>query len=218
MHIYIISQYLNLAGQNEDRLYKLGREYVDWGHDLTFFTTAEGLDLSLGKKKIGLTQRECLNMVAFNVNYTRDMSRPSKMFSFLKFARMVTSSGRRMPQPDLIVVASPPLTALMPALSLGKHYQVPVIAEVRELWPDALIRRGTINNKLFTGLLRRMEEYLYKKLDHLIAGGQGIAETVKDYPALKDKVTVIPENLDLEQLIENYDQVISKVLKKIKDK
>ncbi len=214
MHIYIIAQDLNLNGRDEERFYKLGRDYVAKGHRVTLFTGGNGLNIDLGQKKIGLLQRDGMTMIAFNVSYNIQMSRLQKLAAFFKFFRLVAKQGRLLPSPDMLVVASPPLSSAQAAIKLKEHFKVPLILEVRELWPDVPIKQGFLKNRLLINGVRRLEEQVYEKADWIVAKDHGIADAVKARRAGWDGITVIPEELEERGLLFQYEQVMEELNQK----
>lgn len=214
MHLYIIAQYLNLPGPGNDRLFKLGREWLSRGDQVTVFTMNEGTGLHLGRRKVGLIQSGGLNTVTFNVDYSLQASRSRKVLAYLKFARMVQKQGLQLPRPDLILAVSPPLTAMWPALKLQAHYKVPLVVEIRELWPDALMQRGSLRSALPLKAVTRFEQQVYEKADRIIAGGVGIADAIKARQPERAKITVIPEGLDESDLVRLYSVVMDGLIQK----
>ncbi len=216
MNLYMIAQYLNLEGPQEDRLLKVGRGYQEKGHDVTVFTINRVQNFNLGSKKIGLIHKAGLKIITFNVPLEKEMGALKKAQSFLKFARMTGRQGKMLPKPDLILAVSPPLTATLPALSLSKHYGVPLVAEIRELWPDGPLERGTMQNGLLVKAARRLEQRLYEKAGRIVAWRDDIAGTVKERWVERAKVAVIEEGLSEEQLIDRYEQIFKGIVKKDK--
>lgn len=209
MHLYIIAQYLNLPGPGNDRLFKLGREWLSRGDQVTVFTMNEGTGLQLGRRKVGLAQSGGLNTITFNVDYSLQASCSRKLFAYLKFARMVKRQGLQLPRPDLILAASPPLTALWPALKLKEHFNVPLVVEIRELWPDALVQRGSLRGSLPLKALTSFEQQVYEKADRIIAGGAGIADAIMARQPEKAKIAVIPEGIDEQNMIRLYSAALA---------
>jgi hypothetical protein len=209
MHLYIIAQYLNLPGPGVDRLFKVGREWLDRGDQVTVFTMNDGTGLQLGRRKVGLTQSGGLNTVTFNVDYSLQASHSRKLFAYIKFARMVQKQGLQLPKPDLILAASPPISAVWPALKLKAHFKVPLVVEIRELWPDALVQRGSLRGSLFIKRVSRFEEEVYENADRIIAGGTGIAEAIKERQTQRAKITVVPEGLKDTELIRLYGEAMA---------
>ncbi len=200
-----------MNGRGEERFYKLGRDYAAKGHRVTFFTGGNGFKIDLGKKKIGLMQRDGMTMIAFNVPYNVQMSRLKKLAAYFKFYRLVGKQGRLLPRPDKLVVATPPLSCAKAAIKLKAHFMVPLILEVRELWPDVPIKEGFLKNQLLINGVRRLEEKVYEKADWIVAKDQGIADAVKARRSGWDGVTVIPEDLEERDLLFQYEQVMEKL-------
>ena len=208
MHLYIIAQYLNLQEPGEDRFIRLGRDLVGRGHQVTVFSGSTGVDIELNSKEIGLYKDEGLTMIVFNVPYEQQMSAGQKLRSYFKFSRMAGRQARLLPKPDLLLVSTPPLSAAMPALKLKKEFAIPLVVEVRELWPDAPIQRGTLKNRLLIKGARNLEQKVYEGADRIIAFGPGIAEAVKGRWVERAKVHTIPEGFDHEELMEEYQKVL----------
>lgn len=208
MHLYIIAQYLNLQAPGEDRFFKLGRDFVERGHQVTIFSGSTGVDFALDNKEIGLYKDEGLTMIIFNAPYEQQMSAGQKLRSFFKFSRMAGRQARLLPKPDLLLVSIPPLSAAMPALKLKKEFAIPLVVEVRELWPDAPIQRGTLKNRLLIKGARNLEQKVYEGAERIIASGPGIAEAIKEHWVERAKVHTIPEGLDDEVLLEAYQKAL----------
>lgn len=213
MHLYIIAQYLNLQAPGEDRFLKLGRDLVKQGHRVTIFTGTGGVGFELDQKEIGLYNDNGLTMVVLNAPYEQQMSSLQKLKSYVKFSRMVDRQARLLPKPDLLLVSSPPLSAAMPALKLKKYFGTPLILEVRELWPDAPIQRGTLKNSLLIKWARNQEEKVYLKADRIVASGAGIAEAVKGVIIERAKVYTIPDGLDDQEMLAGYKGALDKLVK-----
>ncbi len=211
MNIYIISQYLDSKEKGDDHLFNLGRELGSRGHFVTALTSSGAVDFELGKKKIGLFKDGGLNVIAFNVPYKKEMSGLKKMLAHLKFARLSAEQGRNLPRPDLILARVPPLTAAWPALKLSERFEAPLVVEVEELWPDALIARGELKNRLVIRALKGLEEKTYAGAGRIITSDQKLARIIKERAGNADKVEVLEDSSDETALLAGYEQAIKKL-------
>lgn len=99
--------------------------------------------------------------------------------NLLKTAKkMAKQSGK----PDLIIASSPHPLALIAGIRLAKKFDVPIINEVRDFWPEVFFKAGRIREKGLIGrALLKGEHWIYKNSDALIFLKEG------DYTYLTDK-------------------------------
>jgi hypothetical protein len=216
MHIYIIALYLDHGGQEDDRLYKLGREYVEWGHEVTIFTGLNNGKFKLEKKKIGLQSAEGINYVTFNVNYEHNMPGWRKLYNYLKFARLAGRQGRQMPKPDLIFALSPPLTTVLPAIKLGQYHRVPLVTEIRKLWSVVPAEVSNQPKRVLNAIVNKLEKKIYQNADRIIAADEDLIKAIREKLGEDDqakKVTAIAGESEDKEMLESYDDLIASLLK-----
>ena len=204
MHIYIIAQHLELADQNPDRLVKLGQRLAEEEHEVTIITGSSSIDLNMEKKKVGMVHKKGMPVIALNVPADREQNWLKRYFYLLKFARLAVEQVKMLPKPGLILALAPPLTAVKPALELSEHYKVPLIVELRELWPVDLVERGELRGGLLVKALTGLEEKVYSGACKLIFDSEKVASAVKKQSALEQKIIFINNQLSFEQQYETY--------------
>lgn len=195
--------------EGKDRLFKLGRELSSRGHAVTILTGNESVGMDLGPKSLGLTRKNGLNVIAFNIGTGGKPGLWRKAFAGWKFARMVSRQGKNLPKPGLILAKCPPLTSALPAMKLSEYYRVPLVAEFRELWPGALVERGELSNGLIIKVLKGLEQKIYEKANRIIAPDQAVAERIRENLIERVKVRVVEDKGDSRLLGQEYDQALS---------
>jgi glycosyltransferase involved in cell wall biosynthesis len=66
-------------------------------------------------------------------------------------------------RPDVVIASSPPLTVAVPGRLAGLFHRVPVVFEVRDLWPESAVTTGILNRTgMLTRVLYRMERWAYR--------------------------------------------------------
>ncbi|MEO8680298.1 MAG: glycosyltransferase family 4 protein [Vicinamibacterales bacterium] len=70
--------------------------------------------------------------------FTRNLSFRRYRFH-QRFARRVREYSRRLPAPDVIVCAFPLIDVAAWAVEYGLAHKVPVVVDVRDLWPDTMV-------------------------------------------------------------------------------
>lgn len=84
-------------------------------------------------------------------------------------------------KPDVIYASSLQPLALNAGLELAKKYGVKCICEVRDLFPEFLVKNGSITHKSIPGrILFGWEKYVYSKADELIFTMEGGKKYIQD--------------------------------------
>jgi hypothetical protein len=64
--------------------------------------------------------------------------------------------------------------------------------------------RGSLPIKVLT----RFEQQVYEKADRIIAGGVGIADAIKARQPERAKISIIPEGIDVQDMIRLYGEAL----------
>ncbi|MDX9843856.1 MAG: glycosyltransferase, exosortase A system-associated [Aquabacterium sp.] len=101
-------------------------------------------------------------------------------------------------KPDIIHAHSPVLNA-MPALSVGGKLEIPVVYEIRAFWEDAAVDHGTTREgSLRYRLTRGLETSAIRRANHVFTICEGLRADIVARGVAADKVTVIPNAVDVE--------------------
>ncbi len=104
-------------------------------------------------------------------------------------------------RPDILHAHSPALNG-MAALRVGRKLNIPVVYEVRAFWEDAAVDHGTSREG---GLRYRathaLETYVLKQSNAITTICEGLRADIVGRGISKDKVTVIPNAVDLERFV-----------------
>ena len=150
LHILILHQFFAVNGSMPGRrFFEIGRRLIQQGHQVTVITGNSELGLPLGRKKIGLLQKDGMAIVVFNLGCPQVKEGERKGIN-ATFARRAARQGRRLPRPDLVLASSPPLATAGPAYSLSCFYEVPLIMEIRKIEAVPLDYRDSLWKRIFT--------------------------------------------------------------------
>lgn len=101
-------------------------------------------------------------------------------------------------RPDILHAHSPVLNAI-PALRVGRRLGIPVVYEIRAFWEDAAVDHGTTREgSLRYRLTRALETWVLRRVDHAFAICEGLRKDIVERGIPADKVTVIPNAVDIE--------------------
>ncbi len=123
---------------------------------------------------------------------------------------VIASLRRRLDQvidlekPDILHAHSPSLNGIA-ALKAGKKYNLPVVYECRAFWEDAAVDHGTSTEwGLRYRITRAMETYTFRNADAVTTICNGLKEEIQSRGVPADKITVIPNAVDLVQFSQRH--------------
>jgi glycosyltransferase involved in cell wall biosynthesis len=98
-------------------------------------------------------------------------------------------AGRRY---DVVFATSPPLTVGWPAYVYSKLRRVPLVLDIRDLWPVLAVELGEMKNRWAVALARRLELLLYRNASRVTAVTKGFVRYIAEqgYPA--ERIVLLP--------------------------
>jgi PEP-CTERM/exosortase A-associated glycosyltransferase len=100
-------------------------------------------------------------------------------------------------KPDVLHAHSPGLNGVA-ALRAGARFKLPVVYEVRAFWEDAAVDHGTSKEwGVRYRLTRRLETYVLERADAVTTICEGLRGDIVDRGIPAEKVTVIPNAVDV---------------------
>jgi glycosyltransferase involved in cell wall biosynthesis len=106
-------------------------------------------------------------MEGYEANYVWVRATPSKrtldrVLNYASYAVTATLVGAARRRPDVILASSPPLSVGSVGATLAVRFRVPWVLDVRDLWPDAAIAVGEIEDGRLYRMASRIERGLYR--------------------------------------------------------
>jgi len=206
MHILYIHQYfITPHQQGGTRSYELSRYLIKQGHQVTMITS--GLRNSAypvrDHELVTRYDVDGIRVLAVRGGYNDGRAGTAmpgweRMLSFHGFARAATKVGKRVEKPDVVFATHTPLTVGYSGLALKKHFRIPFVFEVRDLWPEALVNIGALRNPLVIGYLRWMARRFYAGADHITAASPGMKAGIMKYGVSSDRITTVTNAADLD--------------------
>jgi glycosyltransferase involved in cell wall biosynthesis len=116
--------------------------------------------------------------------------------SFMASAALVGSL--RLPRPDVIVATSPQLLCAAAGYLLAARFRVPLVMEVRDLWPESLVAVGASGSRSsLVGTLERLAKGLYRRASHIVTVTETQREVIVRAGIPAERVSVVPNGVDL---------------------
>ncbi len=218
MNIWIVNHYAippSMGGLV--RHYYFSKYLREKGHNVKIFTSSKihNTDINMIKDK-SLYKEELMDNVEYTFvrskNYSgngidRIMNMADLPFKMWKAMKIFWKKEK----PDVIYTSSPDLFVAFFALLFGKFHKVPVVVEVRDLWPESIVVYNRMSRKNpIIQILYQLEKWIYKKADRLIFTMEGgkdyICEKKWDKKIDLQKVFHINNGIDLEEFEHNLNE------------
>ena len=216
MNIWIVNHYAippSMGGLV--RHYYFSKYLQKKGHTVKIFTSSKihNTDINMIKDR-SLYREEMEDGVEYTFVRSRDykgngMDRVINMMDLPFKTWKAMKLFYKKQKPDVIYTSSPDLFVAFFALRFGRKYKIPVVVEVRDLWPESIVEYNKISRKNpIIQILYQLEKWIYKKADQLIFTMEGGKEYLRDkgWDKVVDlkKVNHVNNGVDLEEFEENY--------------
>lgn len=122
------------------RSYEMARRLVAMGHEVNMVTSWREPD---GRKDWFTTEQSGIKVHWLPVRYSNCMPYNQRIASFFKFAFCATYKAASLPA-DVVFATSTPLTIALPGICASLFRRVPMVFEVRDLWPAIPDRKSVV--------------------------------------------------------------------------
>jgi len=202
MRLIYLHQYFTTPGYfGGCRSYEFSKRLVRDGHDVDVITSTAFLPVERSSRWRLVTRLEIdgIRVHAIHVQYANQMSFARRLMAFFLFMVMSSLYVLTLRKRDLIFATSTPLTIGIPALVGRTLLGIPLVFEVRDLWPDIPVAMGYIKNPVVIRCLHWFEKTLYSKASKVVALSRGMAEAIVGKGVDGGKIVVIPNASDMEE-------------------
>ena len=129
------------TNQNSERLLRMGmiaNELNSRGHKITWFTSSfdhfKKEQICERDTKLKVNDNYIIN-ISYAKGYKKNIS-ISRIINHKVIAKKFRKQAEKMERPDLIYASFPTIDYASEAVKYGKKHNVPVIIDIRDLWPD----------------------------------------------------------------------------------
>jgi glycosyltransferase involved in cell wall biosynthesis len=195
VRIIYLHQYFNTPEMSgSTRSYEIGRRLVAAGHTVEMVTSWQE---PTQHKDWFTTQVAGMQVHWLPVPYSNHLSYRARIAAFGKFA---LGAARRTASlhGDVVFATSTPLTIALPAAYASRRKRIPMVFEVRDLWPEVPIAMGALENPVLRWMARRLEKFAYDSASRVVALSPGMAAGVSRVGFPSQRITVVPNAADLD--------------------
>lgn len=199
MIVNYLHQYFTLPyGSGGTRSYEFARRWVANGKQVRIITSNHKLPADFQQiKTITRTNLEGIHLSIIPSQYSQTMSYTQRMREFLRFAFAASREAMRQPA-DVIYATSTPLTIAIPGIMGKMMRQIPLVMEIRDLWPEVPIAMGALDNPVLRQAACLLEWWAYHASAHVVALSPNMAQGVIRRGIDSQRVSIIPNSSDIE--------------------
>ena len=111
----------------------------------------------------------------------------------------------RGPRPDVIYASSPPLLPMLSAWVASRLRGVPLVLEVRDLWPASLVELAPLKSTAPVRVMSALERFLYNQSALIITLTEGIRQNIIDRGWPPEKVHTIRYGVSADRFFPDDD-------------
>lgn len=200
MRIIYIHQYFTTPDMvGGTRSFEFARRFVDWGHEVT---VVSAWTHPVARQGWFETHETGARVLWYPVSYSNAMSFKQRLRAFGKFAAAARVRASKT-LADVVFATSTPLTVSIPGVSAARSNRVPLVFEVRDLWPTVPIALGALSNPAMRWAATRMERWAYRNSEAVIALSPGIRDGIASTGYPRNRIAVIPNSCDIDAFTES---------------
>ena len=219
MNILLIHQYfLEKDDPGGSRFNEMSKTWEEEGHNVTVlagmvhYNTGKKRDKHKGKFICKEKYSKNVNVIRCHVSEAYNTNFIGRLWAYFSFVFSSLWGGLFYAKKkyDVILVTSPPLFVGISGYLLSRIKRIPLVFEVRDLWPESAIDTGVLTNGLIIKMAYWFEKFIYKKsrlVNTLTPAFQRILIEEKNVP--KEKVLMIPNASDFslaEEVQKDFDR------------
>lgn len=183
------------------------------GYDVTIFaaSTIHNTDINLITDGSPYIRREYDGLKFVHINVPKYSGNGlSRKINLLLFPYRLWKYTKRLGERPDVIVNDLTVMAMSFPFKIAKRYNVPIISEVRDPWPESIIESGLLKREsLLAKFLYVVERQIYQKSDAVVFTGEGgydyIIEHGWEKAVPRSKVHYINNGVDMEQFDYNLE-------------
>jgi colanic acid biosynthesis glycosyl transferase WcaI len=206
MRILYLSQYFPPeAGATQTRAYEMAKTWVKLGHHVTMLCEFPNhpsgvIPSSYRGKFYERVDLDGIDVIRVWVKASPTKDFRNRMLFYLTFmvnsliAGLFIAKGKY----NIIFATSPPLFVGGTALVLKTLKNIPMVFEVRDLWPESAVALGELSTPRAISLATKLEEACYHASVKIVVVTRGISERLVQRGISQDKLIIVPNGANTE--------------------
>jgi colanic acid biosynthesis glycosyl transferase WcaI len=207
MKILYISQYFPPEmGAPAARAVELSRHWAAAGHEVTVLTGFPNHPTgvvpveyrSKFRRLVVHEQTDGINVVRSWLLPFPNRKAHERMLNYSSFCISAAGTGLFLSRPDVVIASSPQLLVGLSGWCVARWKRVPLIFEVRDLWPESLAAVGVGDgNSVLHRALAKIAGFLYRHSDRVVVVTPAFEEyLVEHWRVPREKISVVENGVE----------------------
>ena len=184
------------------RTFEHCREWVKLGEQVTVITCApnfpKGKVFSGYRNRLWQTETmEGIRVIRVWTYITANEGFVRRSLDYLSFMVAATIASLWVKRVDVVIGTSPQFFTVCAAYVVGLLKSVPWVFELRDIWPESIKVVGSMGDGALYRTLERLELFLYKKANRIIALTQSFKKELIARGVDANKIDVVTNGVDL---------------------
>jgi glycosyltransferase involved in cell wall biosynthesis len=195
MRVVYLHQHFRTPEMNGGtRSFEFARRLVESGHTVDVVTADCSSAPPSATREWVVTEEAGVSVHWCRVPYGNHMGFRERMAAFQRFCLYAGRRAAMIPQ-DVVVATSTPLTVAIPGVWSARRNGVPLVFEVRDVWPEVPIGMGKLRNPVLRHMALLLEWWAYRNSAEIIALSPDMRASIEGrFPDVR--VTVVPNASD----------------------
>jgi colanic acid biosynthesis glycosyl transferase WcaI len=194
-------------GAAQTRLFELALELTAIGWNVEVLTALP--NYPTGRILQGYNPQKPTREAIGRISVVRVPLRPAqkgfanRLICYYSFVLSALRWGKELcKKPDILFVESPPIFIGLAAVSLAKHWGVPFVFNVSDLWPESAKSMGIVKSRVLLNIAERLELSYYRRAALVTGTADEIVSSVRKRSATPAEV--ITNGVDIERFGPQY--------------
>lgn len=204
MKILYLHQYFNtpkMAGGT--RSYEFAKRLVQKGHEVHIITS---WCKETNQQSWFTTIEDGIHVHWYPNAYSNRMTFKQRLMAFFKFSFVAAIKAASI-KTDIVFATSTPLTIAIPAIYAARRQKIPMVFEVRDLWPEVPIAMEILKKPIHKFFAKKLERWAYQNSKAIIALSPGMKSGIVTTGYPLEKVAVIPNSSDNDLFVIQEDEI-----------
>lgn len=209
LDIVVVSQFFTPEmGAPAARFHDFGRLLIERGHRMTVLTGFPNFPSSVIHEgyRGRFRQRETIDGIEVRRGWIYASPKRPTLSKSLGYASFAASASLQALfgglRADVVVATSPPPTVAIPGMIASRWLRAPLLFDVRDIWPEAVVESGRLERGLVVRSLEAVERAVYRASSAVSVVTEGKRLRLMEKGVPEDKLAVIPNGVDLSRFDE----------------